>query len=99
MKFPKLVHIASTKQLMICGGDDNDKMFICNVDERLDATNCEWISYKLKMPYQIKDERYGHLVALDDILFMFYFERSGYTDIYCLDILQSKWHKSNCSVP
>ena len=36
VKYPKLIQTASTKQLMICGEDNSDKMFICDIDQKLD---------------------------------------------------------------
>ena len=32
-------------------------------------------------------------------LVIFYFQGSGFTDIYCLDLLQVKWYKLECNVP
>ena len=87
---PKLVYIALTKQLMFCLGDNDDEMFMCDIDEKMDDIKYECRSYKLKMPHESDEGLDGALIALDDVLIIFYFQESDYTHIYCSDVLQSQ---------
>ena len=42
-----IIYISSTKQLMIPGGDDNDKIYVCQIEKDQEMTGYEWQLYSL----------------------------------------------------
>eukprot|EP01084_Bolivina_argentea_P103542 185446_1 len=62
----KLIYCEFNKQLMIFGGDANDKIFYCNINQ---STNdkIEWkLNNKIKMPNFVYDEFYYDIIVFGD---------------------------------
>eukprot|EP01084_Bolivina_argentea_P189505 325879_1 len=96
IKYPKLIYIESKKQLFSFGADKSDKIWYCNVNQQ----KYEWKLYDIKMPHIVGDElTYDILLVFDNIVFIFYFVRNWYLDIWCIDLLNNKLIKTKYNTP
>ncbi len=103
----KLSYNPISKQLMILGGDESDRIWTCHIDGKSNQTKYEWtLNNKLKMSHCITDERDYDVLLFGDIIFVFYFKaidkndyKKKYDDIWCLDLLSTTWYKSKYNVP
>eukprot|EP01084_Bolivina_argentea_P148676 259894_1 len=92
--YPKLTYVSALQQLKILGSDDSDAILTYNSDKQ-----CWQMNEKIKMPYVVTNDISYDVLSFGDVIIVFYFGSSGHYDIWCLDLLCSKWFKSDHSVP
>ena len=83
------------------------KILTCFIDKNRNTQNHyfwrELDDEKLRMPFKVSSIfeliNFNVILGFDNILFLFYFPTTGCKQIYCLDLLNMKWIKTNYFVP
>ena len=94
VRCPKLIYYESKDTLFIMGGYHCS--VICSFGVKDESG---WIKYEQEMPHNVNNDMYDAILAFDNIIFVFYFQTSGSTDIYCFDLINNKWFKSKYCIP
>ena len=94
--WPKVIYIPFKKELMILGGNYNDKIYYTDINMQ----NYDWKPYSLKMPFTTWYRSYDILSAFKSLIFVFNFDcLNRHKDIWILDIMNTKWYKSPYQMP
>eukprot|EP01084_Bolivina_argentea_P127304 225161_1 len=99
IKFPKILYIPFTQQLISFGSHNSDKIWYCNIKQISNKQKYDWQLYHLKMPHSAGIDSFDILLAFDNIIFIFYFVKNSYHDIWCIDLLNNKLIKTKYNTP
>ena len=91
----KMVHIGKLQKVMFFGDDYSENIWY--FDYSLDANECDfhWKMYKSSMPNKLN--QFCAIQAYDTMVILFYYGdvgAEGEHDVYCLDLIDDKWYKS-----
>eukprot|EP01084_Bolivina_argentea_P127303 225160_1 len=98
-KCPKLLYIPFKQQLMAFGSHNSDKIWRCNIKQISNEQRHKGQLYHLKMPHSAGIDSFDILLAFDNIIFIFYFVKNSYHDIWCIDLLNNKLIKTKYNTP
>merc|ERR1719362_1316291 len=80
------------------GFSKSDKIWVSDVSYG-NQENYEWKLYPLKMPHIVSNLDHYDILLVEHLIFVFYFPKGGYSDIWCLDLIEKNWYKSAHKIP